>query len=394
VDPQLISRTRKWLLDRRQPDGTWPTAAGHHAGWGGNGLRATAYIAWAVFADPAAGADPKPTLNALLAHAPESIADPNELALVCNALLALDAKHPAVAGYLARLDQLKRTSPDGKRCWWELPANARTPFYGAGISGNVETTALAALAFLKAGDRPETVRQALAWIAEQKDPAGTWHSTQATVLALKALLAGQASVADGERRVAVAVDGRPVETVVIPADQAEVMWQVDLSSHLRPGTQRLTLTEHTKAAAGFQVAFRYHVPGAVAPKSQALTVDLSYGRETINVGDVLTATATVTNRRPVPAPMVLLDLPMPAGFAVDPAAFDALVRDGTIGKYQVTPRQMIVYLRGLRPGQAVTLRYGLRATLPVALTVPAARAYEYYDPAVEGRGTPAKLTVK
>ena len=58
------------------------------------------------------------------------------------------------------------------------------------------------------------------------------------------------------------------------------------------------------------------------------------------------------------------DLPVPAGFAVDLAGFDALVRDGTIGKYQVTPRQVIVYLRGLRPGQAVTLKYALRATLP------------------------------
>jgi uncharacterized protein YfaS (alpha-2-macroglobulin family) len=91
--------------------------------------------------------------------------------------------------------------------------------------------------------------------------------------------------------------------------------------------------------------------------------------------------------------MVMLDLPIPAGFAVDADAFDRLVRDGTIGKYQVTPRQVIVYLRGLEPARPLTLRYTLRATLPVTLTVTAARAYEYYDPDARGQSGTLKLTV-
>jgi hypothetical protein len=403
VDPNLIARTRNWLIRRRQPDGSWPDDGRFQTAVAGVSdpghsprLRTTAYVAWAVFGSPDADADPRPTLDFLLAHRPESITDPNVLALVCNALLALDAKHPSVPAYLDRLDALKKSSPDGTRAWWELPAGARTPFYGAGLSGGVETTALAALAFLKAGDRPGTVRQALTWLVGQKDANGTWHSTQATVLALKALLAGTSKPLGGEseRRIEVALDGQPVRTVTIPADQGDVMVQFDLSGQLKPGAQRLTLTERSQTAAGFQVAFRYHVPGdAPPPAAEPLSVALAYDRDTLAVGDALTATATVTNRLPVAAPMVMLDLPIPAGFTVEAEAFQRLVQNGTIGRFQATPRQVLVYLRGLESNRPLTLKYTLRPTMPVTVTVPAARAYEYYDPAKEGRSAAQKLTV-
>ena len=79
--------------------------------------------------------------------------------------------------------------------------------------------------------------------------------------------------------------------------------------------------------------------------------------------------------------MVILDLPIPAGFAVDPEDLEKLVADGSgIAKYQLTPRSAIVYLRQLSPDEPLVLHYRLRATMPVKITVPPARAYEYYDP--------------
>lgn len=122
------------------------------------------------------------------------------------------------------------------------------------------------------------MRGALAWLVTQKDAHGTWHSTQATVLSLKALLAGtDRPLGDGMRRVEVRLGDRFRQTLVIPANQAEVLKQLDLSSHVVAGMQRLTLTETTGTGAGFQVAFRYHVPGAARPAdADALAVALSY----------------------------------------------------------------------------------------------------------------------
>jgi uncharacterized protein YfaS (alpha-2-macroglobulin family) len=91
--------------------------------------------------------------------------------------------------------------------------------------------------------------------------------------------------------------------------------------------------------------------------------------------------------------MVILDLPVPAGFDVDAGDFAEMVGMKSIAKYQVTPRKVIVYLRGLEPGKPLELRYQLRAKLPVKVEVPAARVYEYYDPDRQGVGRPARLTV-
>src|SRR5262249_40684097 len=177
---------------------------------------------------------------------PEKITDPHTLALVANALLIEPPKEFAQP-YLDRLESMKRTSDDGKLCYWEQPAGGRTTFYGAGRSGSVETTALAALAMIEAGQYPGTVRGALAWLIAQKDASGTWYSTQATVLALKALLAGTGKALGGEqeRRIEIALGDSFKREIVIPADQAEVMKQIDLSEHLRAGSQRLTITEKT-----------------------------------------------------------------------------------------------------------------------------------------------------
>jgi uncharacterized protein YfaS (alpha-2-macroglobulin family) len=256
---------------------------------------------------------------------------------------------------------------------------------------------MAALALLDAGAYPKTARGALSWLIEQKDPSGTWHSTQATVLSLKALLAGTgASMGeDRERQIQVALGGETIRDMVIAADQAEVVQRVDLSHMLRFGNDyQLTLTDRTDTAVGYQVTFRYNVPEAeeaADEDDEPLSIDIDYDRQRLNVDDTVTATATVENNMGQAAPMVIVDLPIPGGFVIDPGELDELVGSRQIAKYQITARKAIVYLRRLAPGESLRLRYRLRATMPVQVAVPDAQAYEYYDPDSRGRGGASRL---
>src|SRR5262249_29511138 len=145
VDPQLINRTRRWLLSQRRPNGSWNADRGAHLAGGESGSRlaVTAYVAWAVFSDEQARADSRPTIEWLLNHRPDDIKDAHTLALVCNALLAIDPERDEIAAYLDRLVSLRKRSEDGALSHWQRPANERTLFYGGGLSGQVETTALA-----------------------------------------------------------------------------------------------------------------------------------------------------------------------------------------------------------------------------------------------------------
>jgi hypothetical protein len=407
VDPRLLERTRAWLMSKRQADGSWAPdlRGGHLAGARDQEsarLATTAYVAWSLFASGQSGLlDTMVTLNWLFAHKPTDIKDPHTLALMCNAVVGVDPNSPnavlrELEPYLDRLAELAKKSDDGKFVYWAQDPGDRTMFYGSGVSGRVETTALAALALLQAKRHPELTRGALAWLVANKDPNGTWHSTQATVLALKAILQGTGEgQGDGkERRLLVEV-GKHTEEVVIPADQSEVMRLLDVSKHLAAGENRIRLEEKTKTGASYQVVFRYHVPEAKLPaKEEPLAITLDYDRTELSVGGAVKVKATVVNRQEVTAPMVMLDLPVPPGFAPVAEDFAALVQKKAIARYQALPRGVLVYLRGLEPGAKLELAYTVRATMPVRVASPGGRVYEYYDPQKQGRSPATRFVVR
>jgi hypothetical protein len=90
----------------------------------------------------------------------------------------------------------------------------------------------------------------------------------------------------------------------------------------------------------------------------------------------------------------MLDLPLPAGFAIERDAFDAAVKAGRAAKYELTPRSVIVYLRRLEPNERWTLQYRLRPTLPVRSSAGAPVVYEYYNPSRRSTGSAERFVVK
>jgi uncharacterized protein YfaS (alpha-2-macroglobulin family) len=173
------------------------------------------------------------------------------------------------------------------------------------------------------------------------------------------------------------------------------MQLLNLSEQLRPGRQRLELMEKTGTGAGFQVVFRYHVPEPdVPPVREPLSIELNYDKTNLAVGDFITVEAVITNNLAETAPMVILDLPIPAGFAVNPDDWLGLVKDKRIDKYQINARSVVVYLRGLPSNRPLRLTYQLKATMPVKLSVPGARAYQYYNEDSNGRSRPVGIEVK
>jgi uncharacterized protein YfaS (alpha-2-macroglobulin family) len=216
------------------------------------------------------------------------------------------------------------------------------------------------------------------------------------VLSLKALCAAtdKQLAEDRARRLAVSVN-QTQQNVSIGADQADVMQQLDLSGLLHSGSNHIYLQDQSDAGSGYQVVFRYNVPEGAAPEAQGpLTIDVDYDRSDLRVGQTMTATATVVNHTAGALPMVMLDLPIPAGFSIETADLDKLVAGGAAAKYQLTPRSAIVYLRAVAPGEPMKFSYQMTATMPVRITVPSARAYEYYNPAVGGMSPERAMKVE
>ncbi|MFG0284782.1 MAG: alpha-2-macroglobulin family protein [Phycisphaerales bacterium JB039] len=396
VDSRLIERTRRWLLGRQQADGSWAPESRqmHDDPVAGDPARArlmtTAYIAWSVFSGDSAPSDAARRAGGFLRQTPpEALRDPYALALVALALRAT-GDDDAAAPYLDRLAGLRQV--DGELAWWTRPAGARTMFYGAGQYGDIEATALCALALLESGGSPALAGSALAWLVEQRSAWGTWGTTQATVLALKALTLGAERPAGGDirREIEIRLDGQPLRTLVVEPDQSDVMQMIDLTGAM-DGPGAITLIDHSGAATAWQIVMRHHELKAPAPEGP-LTIDLTYDRRDVRVGEWLGAVATIENTSAQPVPMAILDLPIPAGYAIDTEALDAHVERGAIARYEITPRQAIIYLRQLRPGAPLRLDYRLRALAPGEVQAPGATISEYYNPEVRATSEPAILT--
>ena len=89
-----------------------------------------------------------------------------------------------------------------------------------------------------------------------------------------------------------------------------------------------------------------------------------------------------------PAPMAIARLPVPPGFALEGVDAPAEAE-----KVETAPDAVTLYLRELAPGRSIDMTYRLRPLMPLAVAVPPARVYEYYDPDRGGSGGAARLVV-
>lgn len=65
----------------------------------------------------------------------------------------------------------------------------------------------------------------------------------------------------------------------------------------------------------------------------------------------------------------------------------------TIERYELTGRQILVYIGKLSHGKPLSFSYRLQAKYPLVAQTPASNAYDYYNPDVTGEDQPQVLIV-
>src|SRR5690606_33846038 len=145
---------------------------------------------------------------------------------VANALAAADPEGSTTQQVLDRLAGMAVI--EGNGAYWK---SSIATFMGAtGQTGSIETTALAAYAFLRSGQHVDLANQALTYLIQQKDSYGTWHSTQATVLTLKALILSVRKGGEGANAtVRVSLNGEEADPIAIGKDNFDVVQLVSFT---------------------------------------------------------------------------------------------------------------------------------------------------------------------
>jgi uncharacterized protein YfaS (alpha-2-macroglobulin family) len=184
--------------------------------------------------------------------------------------------------------------------------------------------------------------------------------------------------------------------ITIPAKEAEVMKEIDLSRELKQGDQRIQVSEGAESGgAGYQVLFRYHLDRNAPPKAtRAFDVTFSLDKNEVTSGELLNAKVIFENIRDTDAPMVMLEVPVPPSCVTILDDFARMLANQKLDKYELHSGHVVLYLRGLKAKEKFELNYRLRTTSSAKVTVPAAKVYEYYDPDQRGISAPTTLTIR
>ena len=405
VDTEMLDRTTKWLLSRRNGSGGFHTNPRFLHSWGAPEDVINAYIVWAL--TETHRLDITAQLGTELSRIEDvgaETSDPYLLAL-CAASLANVERFEAADSMLSRLIEMQRAdgSLDGQT----------TVTVSGGFSKTAETTALSALAWQKRPGFAEAATKSIDWLRSNRRGRGDFGSTQATVLALKALLTGNppAPTASGSSplivfKLATGSNDNENDGNSDASNNGTEVGRIDLSkvgasapsltlpaAALRPGANKLIVSNESGSPISYSIDLQYFTDQPANDDDCPLRLTTKLSSNTASAGEVITLEATLANSASTGQPMSMLSLGIPAGLEPRTAQLDELVEKEIIDFYELNPREVVCYWRLLEPSEQIELRLDLTAEIPGDYTGPASKTWLYYTAEQKQWSAPLKVAI-
>jgi len=427
VDDSVIQEAASWILNHVQPDGHWAARD-----WKGNedsrrSTMLTAYIARMIVtsrltADGSRGnsqvvkSASLAVRRALTYLQPRVEAIDEPYVISSYALAALGAgDNSEFTSSVARLRKLEHQ--EGDSSYWSLEMN--TPFYGWGLAGRVETTALVLQALAKginSDDSKALISRGLLFLLRNQDRYGIWYSTQATINVLDAI-ASLSSRNDSHSsqsgsmgaigpKAVVSVDGKQALSIDLPpANSLSGPVDVDLSKFVAPGKHRIEIQRATGSSrASVQLLADYYVPWMHTAAgmdlhqevkvSDALRLTVHFDKQSASVGENVQCSVDAERIGFRGYGMLLAEIGLPPGADVDRASLERAMKASgwEINQYDVLPDRLIAYLWPRAGGTKFSFSFKVRFGIE-ALTAPSV-LYDYYNPEARAVVEPVKLSVQ
>jgi hypothetical protein len=396
VDDDLIKGAREWLVKRQGKDGEWPSYAWNKEPDPRHTAYQTAVVAMAL-ADTDA---PEQVSRALryLSAAAGRMDEPYMAA--ATALVAQGATQEDTAEIM--LDTLRRhVRRENGLAYWNIDTN--TPFYGWGLAGRLETTALAVRALAGAGlpSDQRLIESGLLFLLRNKDRYGVWWSTQATVKVLEAILAasGGPVLEDAGGLADILVNGRIVATLMMPpVREIAGPLRVDLAPYVSRGVNRISVrSSQGRSPAQLQVAAAYYVPWTEETKAAdtgELRLQVAFDRTVLKPGDDVTCRVHAERVGSRGLGMMVAEIGLPPGIDVDRHSLDDAVASSgyAFSQYDILPDKVIVYVWPRAGGTSFAFRFQPR----MAMQAKSAESvlYDYYNPEARVLIKPVRFRVE
>jgi uncharacterized protein YfaS (alpha-2-macroglobulin family) len=387
VDRNMIGQTRGWLMKQRDGKGGFERKRRALHTWIEDRDCSNAYIAWALLEGGEKPADLAAEIGALKTSAAQS-QNSYVLALAANAFFLAGEKDEAKK----QMDRLAaKQVADGS-----VSGGTATIVGSGGEALTIETAALATLAWLRDPNYAGNVEKAMKFLCESCKN-GRYSSTQATVLALRAIVTYDKLRARPKAagRVRVFVDGQGVgEWLAFDPKTEGALKLPDVSELLTKGEHKIEVKMENGGEMPYSVAVSYNAFTPASSKECKLSLEVKLAQDEVAEGAATEANVTVANKtkEAVPTPVAIVGLP--GGLEPRHDQLKELVKKHTIDAYEVLGREVVLYWRSLAAEQKVEVPLSLIAAIPGTYTGPASRAYLYYTDEHKQWVDGAKVTVK
>lgn len=382
VDNSVIQKMTNFLYGKQNSNGAF-TITGSHIG-GANSreeLSLNAYITWALSECNSKDDRLKKSIEYLKSKL-NDIDDNYTLALIANTLA--NVKDKELNNVLKRL--ISNINTDGNNAY--IKSNIMD-YYGSRYdTQTVQTVALTSMALSKASYNPETNKLLINYLISKKDTRGTWYSTQATILALKALNEKNEKSKLDNQTITVKLNSneRKIEIKDNPLELYELIFK-NLNKE-----NKLNI-DIEKGNAYYEVIEEYYIPYEKV-NTQKDNIEISVeSNNNLKVNDILKSNIKVTNKSGNTISNGMVTISIPQGFTFIEESLAQLEIKGIIEKYETSYSEVNIYLRNFEAGQVVNLSSWFRASYPVEITGMFVKAYDYYNPNVEGKTMPVEIRV-
>jgi uncharacterized protein YfaS (alpha-2-macroglobulin family) len=212
--------------------------------------------------------------------------------------------------------------------------------------------------------------------------------------------------------VTITLNGGQPRTLKVDQSNFDVVQMVSFDD-INPGRDNtVTIQVEGQGNLMYQVSGGYYLPWEAIPlhpelaaPQEQVTIDVRYDRSELAVDDTVQVDVTVALNQPGgQAESALIDLGLPPGFTLQAEDLQALVTRFNdtpadypypkIERFELTGRQILIYVTNLSAEAPLQFSYRLKARFPLVAQAPASSVYDYYNPQVSGEAQPQTLTVR
>jgi alpha-2-macroglobulin-like protein len=356
VDPQMMQRTLKFLLNRRNGTGGFKISSGGYDRFASVPNKiANIYIVYAVTQAGAGG-----LFTAEYTAAVKQALQSNDAYQMAMMALAADNMHNN-EDYQLLMEKLSKQFAD------KNIRSETSVVNSSDASLRVEAKSLFVLALLRNPKPDMTMAAALLnSIMNEKSYYG-YGSTQATVLALQAVVNYAKAVGkqSAESDILFTLNNKKITDNSMPVD----------------GMNNFSVTYKTNNSnTPYQYEVKYFTYAPPNSGKSELYLQTSLQKSTANIGETVRLNIAVSNKQNKLQPMAIAKIGIPAGLSLQPWQLKQLMEENKVSYYEIFDNYLVLYWMGFAGNEVKNIQLDLKADIPGMYVAKACNTYLYYTP--------------